>query len=99
MSRYVSLLVLSALALPSVSSAATADLQTALSAAALSAEDDTIELQATTYFTSGNGNATFVYNATDGGTLTIVGAGAGSSILDGDSSRQVLQILSTGADD
>lgn len=106
MYRHVSLLSLSVLAAPSILFAAnfnpstSADLQTALTTAAASSEDDTIALQAgTTYFTNDNANATFVYNAADGGSLTIVGAGADSSVLDGNSARPVLQILSAGADD
>lgn len=77
--------------------ATSADLQTALTTAAGSTEDDVINLQATTYLTSDNGNATFTYSSTNNGSLTITGAGAGSSILDGNLTRQVIQLVSTGA--
>jgi len=103
MFRHVSFLALSVLAVPSILSAATfnpatsADLQTALNTAAASTEDDTINLQAnTTYFTDDNGNAPFVYNSTNDGSLTLTGAGMGSSILDGNSARQVLSIITSG---
>ncbi|HKY62461.1 MAG TPA: choice-of-anchor D domain-containing protein [bacterium] len=103
MSRPVFLLLVPAFLTPIAASAAVfapttaAELQTALTTAAASAEDDVINLQAgTTYFTSDNGNATFTYNSSNNGSLTIAGAGPGSSILDGNVARQVLELISSG---
>ena len=103
MFRPISFLILGVLALPTALSAATfnpatsAELQTALNDAAASSEDDVINLQPnTTYFTADNGNATFTYASTNDGSLTLAGAGMGSSILDGDSTRQVLNLDTSG---
>jgi len=75
------------------------DLQTALNSAAGSAEDDTINLQAnTTYNTNQNtiaGGPTFTYNSANDGSLTIVGAGAGSSVVDGNGVNQVMALTNT----
>ena len=73
--------------------------QTALDTAAVNGEDDTIVLAAGTYNVSGNGNLPFRYvvePACNSGavadSLTISGAGAGSTVLDGNSVHQVLHI-------
>ncbi len=104
MFRQISLLILSVISLPSVAMAATfnpttsAELQTALNDAAASAEDDVINLQpGTTYSTNDNGNATFTYASSNDGSLTLNGAGMGSSILDGDSARPALNVGGIGA--
>lgn len=103
MFRSLSLVIIVLLALPSALSAATftpttsAELQSSLNDAAASTEDDVINLQPnTTYFTADNGNATFTYSSTNDGSLTLTGAGMGSSILDGDSIRQVLNLVTSG---
>lgn len=103
MFRRISVLTLSVLFAPSAAMAATfnpatsAELQTALNDAAASAEDDVINLQpGTTYSTNDNGNATFTYASTNDGSLTLSGAGMGSSILDGNSARQALNVGSSG---
>lgn len=103
MSRLSFLFLVPALLTPVAASAAvfapttSAELQTALTTAAGSGEDDVINLQAEkTYFTSDNSNATFTYNSANDGSLTITGAGPGSSILDGNVARQVLELISTG---
>jgi len=77
-----------------------AELQTALNDAAANGEADTINLAAGTYNTSDNGPGTFIYAAAhppdtmtpETFSLTISGAGAGSTIIDGNGARQALQI-------
>jgi len=78
------------------------DLQIALNTAATNGADDTINLQANTvYNTNANtqpGGPTFSYTSAENFSLTIVGAGAGSSVLDGNGLNQVMQLTTTGAD-
>jgi len=75
------------------------ELRDALSTAAMNEEDDTINIAAGTYNTSGT---TFTYTpaAGENNALTIVGAGAEATMLDGGNSDQVLRIETFGlADD
>jgi predicted outer membrane repeat protein len=76
-----------------------AGLRTALTTAESNGENDTINIAAGTYNTSGS---TFSYDPVPGEnySLTLVGAGAGSTVLDGGNSDQVMNIGTTGlADD
>jgi len=72
-------------------------LQADLIAAQASTGDETINLQAnTTYDTNSNGvGLTFTYSSTLAKSLTILGASDGSSVIDGNSVRQAMQIDST----
>jgi Right handed beta helix region/HYDIN/CFA65/VesB-like, Ig-like domain len=74
-----------------------AELQAALDSAQVNGEDDVITLAAnTTYSTADNGNEAFEYkaDAAENKTLTIQGAGDGTTILDGNGSSPIL-ILAT----
>ena len=74
-----------------------ADLQTALTAAVSNGEDDVITLAAATYFTSDNGaGARFSFVSAQTDALTVEGQGA-ATVLDGNSARQVLYLLSQGS--
>ncbi len=75
-----------------------AELQLALTTAESNDEDDTINIAAGTYSTNGT---TFTYAAASDEThsLTLKGAGAGSTILDGGYIVQVLQIVTPPSQD
>ncbi|KAB2839855.1 hypothetical protein F9K50_06850, partial [bacterium] len=78
-----------------------AQLQSDLATAAANGENDTITLNASIYSTTDNGNASFLYTSIENNSLTITGAGAGASILDGGGlagGPTVLAISTTGAD-
>jgi hypothetical protein len=71
-----------------------AELQAALTAAQSNGEDDTINIAAGTYNTGDNGGNPFTYNADsdEDFSLTVNGAGAATTILDGGNSTPVLII-------
>jgi len=69
-------------------------LQAALDIAEANNEDDTINVAADTYTPA----ATLTYAPVENHSLTIVGAGAGSTILDGMNSVRILRMDTTGAD-
>ncbi|MBL7117565.1 MAG: right-handed parallel beta-helix repeat-containing protein [Candidatus Syntrophoarchaeum sp.] len=68
--------------------------QNALNTAANNGEDDTINVAAGTY----NVATTLTYDSAENHTLTIVGAGTGSTILDGGDSTQILNIRTSSPD-
>lgn len=68
-----------------------ADLQAALTQAQSNGEDDTINLSGTYSITS-----TLVYSAAENNALTITGAGASSTILDGGSAHSIMSLGSSG---
>jgi hypothetical protein len=70
----------------------TLEFQTALTNAQNNGQDDTINVAAGTY----NITATLTYNPTENHSLTIVGAGAGTTILDGGNSVRILDMDTTG---
>lgn len=76
-----------------------AQFQTALTTAAANGVDDTINLAAGTYETANNGAATFTYVSFAAEDLVIDGAGTGATILDGNSLRRVLYLLSSSTAD
>jgi hypothetical protein len=90
--------VLLAVAMPLSASAdvfnvtTTAEFQTALTNSQNNGQDDTINVAAGTY----NVAPTLTYNPTENHSLTIVGAGAGSTILDGGNSVRILDMDTTG---
>jgi len=72
------------------------EFQTVLTTAAINSEDDTINVTAGTYIIT----TTLTYDTGESFSLLIVGAGAGSTILDGGNSTQILNLHTTldGAD-
>lgn len=72
-----------------------AELQTALDAAAINSQDDTINIAAGTYNTSDNSGSSFSYISSEANSLTIVGADTATTILDGGDADQVLYIISS----
>ena len=68
------------------------EFQDALNTAASNSGNDTINVAAGNYAIT----ATLTYNAAQNDTLSIIGTGAGSTILDGGSSVQILNINTTG---
>lgn len=71
----------------------TSGFQAALTASQGNGEDDTINVSAGTY----NISATLTYSSAEDHSLTINGAGAGSTILDGNNSHQIMNLVSDGA--
>jgi len=65
--------------------------QTALTAAQSNTDDDTINVAADTYTLP----ASLTYDSAENNTLTIVGAGAGSTILDGNNAVRILDMDTT----
>ena len=68
-----------------------AQFQNDLITAQSNAQDDTINVAAGTYTLAG----TLTYDSSENNSLTIVGAGAGSTILDGDNSVRILDMDTT----
>ncbi len=71
------------------------DLQSALDTAENNSEDDTINIAAGTYDASGS-TFSYIPAAGENCSLTVIGAGAGSAILDGGNSKQVMKINTAG---
>jgi|GEM_PF-775997 len=67
------------------------EFQTALDSAAANGEDDFIQAAAETYALT----ATLNFNSAENRTMSISGAGAGSTILDGGGTRQILSMTTT----
>jgi len=76
---------------PTTSAQLLADLTTAAS----NGEDNTINLAASTTYSTADAGGTFIYASGGSNSLTIAGAGAGSTVLDGGSALQVMSL--TGA--
>jgi len=73
-----------------------ADFQAALTSAASNGENDTISLPAGDFNISGVGNSTFLFNSSENFSLSIEGAGPSATTLDGNDSKLVLSLESSG---
>lgn len=72
------------------------EFQTALTSAASNGENDTISLPAGDFNISGVGNSTFLYNSSENFSLSIVGAGQNATTLNGNDSKLVINLQSSG---
>jgi len=74
-----------------------AQLQADLTTAASNGEDDTITLAASTTYSASDIGATFTFSSVESNSLTLTGAGAGSTILDGGNAFRVMILSATSA--